>query len=124
MILKKSSVGIIQFLLALAFMYFGYMKLTASPLHVENFTEVYGYGKIIMYGVGAVEVTSAIGLLIGFWKKGFVPISSGSLAVLMVGATSTHLMVGQGFEIAMKPFIFFVLNVVIFLVSTSESIED
>ena len=124
MILKKFSVGIIQILLAIAFMYFGYMKLTASAIHVENFTEVYGYGTFIMYGVGAVEVTSAIGLLIGFWKKGFLPISSCSLAVLMVGATSTHLMVGQGIEIAMKPFIFLVLNVVIFLVSTSESIED
>lgn len=105
-------------------MYFGYTKLTADPMHVEAFTEVYGYGTTIMYGVGAIEITSAIGLLIGFWKKGFVPISSGALAVLMVGATSTHLMIGQGLEVVIKPFLFFVLNVVIFLISTSESFEE
>jgi hypothetical protein len=57
-------------------------------------------------------------------KKGFVPISSGALAVVMVGAVTTHLKVGQGIEVAMKPFIFFVLSVIIFLVSTSESDED
>lgn len=105
-------------------MYFGYLKLTAHPMHVENFTEVYGYGKTIMYCIGAIEATSGIGLLIGFLKKGFVPISSGALAVVMVGAVTTHLKVGQGIEVAMKPFIFFVLSVVIFLVSTSESDED
>ncbi|MGX9136366.1 DoxX family protein [Rummeliibacillus sp. JY-2-4R] len=111
-------------MLALAFLYFGYKKLMSNPMIVKNFTEVYGYGKLIMYGVGAIEITSAIGLLIGIVKKGFIPISSGALAVLMVGATTTHLMVGQGVEAALKPFIFFVLNVVIFLVSTSESVED
>lgn len=104
-------------------MYFGYLKLTAHPMHVENFTEIYGYGKTIMYGIGAVEVTSAIGLIIGFWKKGFIPISSCALAVIMVGAITTHLMVGQGFGVVMKPFLFFVFSVGIFLISTSESVE-
>ncbi|MBO2536795.1 MULTISPECIES: DoxX family protein [Rummeliibacillus] len=115
---------LIQLLLSLAFMYFGYLKLTSHPMPVANFTEVYGYGKTIMYGIGAIEVTSAIGLLIGFFKKGFLPISSGALAVVMVGAITTHLKIGEGFEVALKPFIFFVLSVIIFLVSTSDSVED
>ncbi|AMX00257.1 DoxX family protein [Rummeliibacillus stabekisii] len=118
--LRKYSAYTIQLLLSVGFMYFGYLKLTAHTMHVANFTEVFGYGKIIMYGVGALEATSGVGLLLGFWKKGFVPISSCILAALMAGAVSTHLMVGQGLDVAIKPFIFFVLSAVIFLIATRE----
>ncbi|HVH96848.1 MAG TPA: DoxX family protein, partial [Bacillus sp. (in: firmicutes)] len=93
----RRTVRIIQGLLVIGFLFFGFMKLSANPMQVEAFNNVYGYGTGFMYVVGAIEIISAIGLLIGYWKKNLVPIFSGVLIVVMAGAVFTHLQAGQGF---------------------------
>lgn len=110
----KWTVRIIQGLLGIGFLLSGFMKLSADPMQVEAFNNVYGYGTGFMYIVGAIEVISAIGLLIGYWKKDLVPIFSGLLAVVMAGAVFTHLQAGQGFGVTMMPFLFLILAVVVF----------
>jgi putative oxidoreductase len=110
----KWTVRILQGLLAIGFLLFGFMKVSANPMQVDAFTNVYGYGTAFMYVVGIVEIISAVGLIIGFWKSNLVPIFSGVLTVVMAGAVFTHLNAGQGFGIAMTPFILLILAVVVF----------
>jgi|GEM_PF-355825 len=111
----KWTVQILQGLLAIGFLLFGFMKVSANPMQVDAFTNIYGYGTSFMYVVGIVEIISAIGLVIGFWKKKLVPIFSGLLVVVMAGAVFTHLMTGQGFGVAMTPFILLILAIIVFL---------
>ncbi len=110
----KWTIRIVQGLLILGYLLFGFMKLSGNPTQVEAFTNVYGYGTGFMYVVGAIEVISAIGLLIGYWKKNLVPIFSGVLTVVMAGAVFTHFQAGQGFGVAMTPFILLILAVILF----------
>ena len=111
----KWTVRILQGLLAIGFLLFGFMKVSANPMQVDAFTNIYGYGTAFMYVVGIVEIISAIGLVIGFWKKNLVPVFSGIIAVVMAGAVFTHLIAGQGFGVAMTPFILLILASIVFL---------
>jgi putative oxidoreductase len=110
----KWTVRILQGLLAIGFLLFGFMKVSANPMQVDAFTNVYGYGIAFMYVVGITEIIAAIGLVIGFWKKKLVPVFSGILTVVMAGAVFTHLIAGQGFGVAMMPFILLILAVIVF----------
>jgi len=111
----KWTVRILQGLLAVGFLLFGFMKVSANPMQVDAFTNIYGYGTGFMYVVGIVEIISAIGLVIGFWKKKPIPIFSGLLVVVMAGAVFTHLMAGQGFGVAMMPLILLILSIIVFV---------
>ncbi|MGG0410158.1 DoxX family protein [Peribacillus simplex] len=111
----KWTVRILQGLLAIGFLLFGFMKVSANPMQVDAFTNVYGYGTGFMYVVGIVEIISAIGLVIGFWKKNLVAVFSGILTVVMAGAVFTHLIAGQGFGVAMMPFILLILAIIVFV---------
>ncbi|OAH53917.1 hypothetical protein AWH48_11660 [Domibacillus aminovorans] len=110
----KWTVRITQGLLAIAFLLFGFMKLSANSMQVDAFNNVYGYGLGFMYVVGAIEVISAIGLLIGYWKKNLVSVFSGVLMMVMAGAVITHIMAGQGFGVAMMPLILLLLAAIVF----------
>ena len=90
------------------------MKVSANPMQVDAFTNVYGYGTGFMYVVGVIEIISAIGLLFGYWKKNLVSVFSGLLTVVMAGAVFTHLNASQGFGVAMTPFILLILAIVLF----------
>lgn len=111
----KWTVRILQGLLAVGFIFFGFMKVSANPMQVEAFTQIYSYGTGFMYVVGAIEIISAIGLLIGYWKKKLVLVFSGLLTIVMAGAVFTHLNSGQGLEVAMTPLILLILAAVVFI---------
>jgi uncharacterized membrane protein YphA (DoxX/SURF4 family) len=111
----KWTVRILQGLLAIGFLLFGFMKVSANPIQVDAFTNIYGYGTTFMYVVGIAEIISAIGLVIGFWKKNLVPVFSGILTVVMAGAVFTHLIAGQGFGVAMMPLILLILAIIVFV---------
>lgn len=113
-IIMKWTVRVLQGLLAVGFLLFGFMKVSANPMQVDAFNNIYGYGTAFMYIVGIIEIIAAIGLIVGYWKKNLVPIFSGLLAIVMAGAVFTHLMAGQGFGVAMTPFILFILAIIVF----------
>ncbi|MGO4272261.1 DoxX family protein [Paenibacillus sp. TAF58] len=106
---------IFQGLLAAAFLMFGFMKLSATPVQVEAFTETYGYGLNAMYVVGAFELLAGIGLIIGFWKPRIAFYSAGIIVVIMAGAMLTHVRSGQGMSTAALPLIFLILALVVVL---------
>ena len=86
---------IVQVLLALAFLAAGAMKLTqpksrlvANLKWAEDFSE----GNIKL--IGLAEVLGALGLVLPMWTgilPWLTPLAAAGLAVLMIGASATHL---------------------------------
>ncbi|WP_088041802.1 DoxX family protein [Bacillus sp. EAC] len=111
----KWILRIIQAILFLAFLLSGIIKLSGNAQMLHDFIEVYGYSKGLMYTIGTFEVLGAIGLFVGFWKNKVTKLASTGLAIIMVGAVYTHLHAGQGFGVAMTPFILLVLTLIIVL---------
>ena len=111
----KWTVRVLQALVGVGFLLFGFMKLSGDPTQVEAFNNIYGYGTGFMYVVGGIEVISAAGLLLGFWKKKLIPAFSGVLVIVMAGAVFTHLQAGQGFGVALTPLILLILSAIVFV---------
>ncbi|CAG7626279.1 DoxX family protein [Paenibacillus allorhizosphaerae] len=111
----KWTVRILQGLLGVGFLLFGFMKLSGDPAQVEAFNNIYGYGTGFMYVVGGVEVLSAAGLILGYWWHKIVPVVSGVLIIVMAGAVFTHLQAGQGFGVAMMPLVLLLLSLIVLL---------
>ena len=78
---------IITVIVALAFLFFGGMKMMSPDQLLQNF-QSWGYPAGSHYVVGALEIFGAIGLL-------FIPHARKAailLAMLMVGAMGTHVL--------------------------------
>ncbi|TDF98792.1 DoxX family protein [Paenibacillus piri] len=97
------TVGIIQGLLAAAYIFFGGMKLTGNRVQAEVFTQNYHFPLAFMYAIGLVELLAAIGLIIGFKMHRVAFYSSGVIALIMAGAMFTHMSLGQGFGVWIIP---------------------
>lgn len=78
----------VQVLLAVAFAYFSYGKLSGAPNTVESF-EAIGVGQWLRYVVGGLEMAGAIGLLV----PGLAGLAALGLAGVMVGAAATEVFV-------------------------------
>ena len=111
----KWIVRILQGLLALAYLMFGYLKLSGNELQAHEFTQTYGYSIGVMYIVGALEILAAIGLLIGFKKPQIAFYSAGILVLIMAGAVATHLKSGQGMSVAAMPLVLLILALIVVL---------
>jgi uncharacterized membrane protein YphA (DoxX/SURF4 family) len=111
----KWTTRIFQGVLAVAFLMFGFMKLSTNPMQVEAFTETYGYGLNAMYVVGTIELLAGIGLIIGFWKPRIAFYSAGIIVIIMAGAMLTHVRSGQGMSTAALPLIFLILALIVVL---------
>jgi putative oxidoreductase len=81
----------VKALLALAFLAAGGAKLGGAAMMVENFAQI-GLGQWFRYVTGALEVIGAILILI----PALAAFGGVLLAVVMVGATVTHLVVLPG----------------------------
>lgn len=86
---------IVAVLLALAFLGAGSAKLSSQPMMVANFA-AWGFPSWFLYVTGAIEVVSAILILI----PRTAPIGTGLLICTMIGALLTHLTHGQAAMIA------------------------
>lgn len=88
---KTISLWVLSGLLAALFLMAGGSKLAGAERHVQGFAH-YGWPDWLRLVVGAVEVTSAVLLLIP--RVAFF--GSGALMVMMAGATYTHLFRAAG----------------------------
>jgi uncharacterized membrane protein YphA (DoxX/SURF4 family) len=108
---------IIQILLAAAFVIFGILKLSTHELQMEVFTSTYGYSVGFMYIVGAVELVTGVGLIIGLWHLRIALLSAGVIAMIMASAMLTHIRSHDGMRTSVPLLIF--LAMAIFLVIRS-----
>ncbi|WP_239696468.1 DoxX family protein [Paenibacillus oryzisoli] len=100
---------IIQFLLAAAYVMFGILKLSTHELQMEVFTSTYGYSVGFMYIIGAVELVSGVGLIIGFWHPRIALLSAGVIAMIMASAMLTHIRSYEGMRTSVLPLLFLLM---------------
>ena len=81
----------LQIVSAALFLMAGSMKLSGAPLMVQMFG-VIGLGQWFRYFTGAIEVVGAVALLI----PSVASYAGAALAVTMVGAIITHLIIVGG----------------------------
>lgn len=82
---------VLQVPLAAVFAFTAWRKFTAHPIPVET-VEALGTGQWLRVAIGCAELAGAVGLLI----PRMAWLASGCLALLMVGATATHLLLIGG----------------------------
>jgi putative oxidoreductase len=85
------GLGALQILAAAAFLLAGFAKLSGQPAMVETFEKV-GVGQWFRYVTGAIEIGSAILLLV----PRLVPVGAALLVCTMTGAVLAHLLILGG----------------------------
>ena len=86
----RATLWVLQILLALAYLSFGYSKLVDAPAAAEIFDRV-GWGDWFQYVVGVLEIAVAIPLLIPrYARRGAI-----ALIVLAVVAIGVHAAIGD-----------------------------
>ena len=81
---------VLQVVLGLAFVGAGGSKLAGAQQMIEDFDR-FGYPRWFMYFTGAVEITGALGALVGIFVPGLAVFGGLLLAATMVGAVFTHI---------------------------------
>lgn len=90
----KVVMWILQGLLVLVFLASGGQKLLGSEQLAAEFVR-FGYPVWFMYVTGLVEVTAALGLLVGFFRPAIMPLAALLLVGTMLGALLTHVRIGD-----------------------------
>jgi hypothetical protein len=75
----------------------------------EEFS-AYGLPDAAFFIVGALKVGSAVALLVGFWIPELVVPAASIIAVLMIGALSMHIKVGDPLKKSMPAFLILVMS--------------
>lgn len=100
----KIALWIMQGLLVLAFLASGGQKLVGTEQIISEFAR-YGYPQWFMYFTGLVEVTGALGLLVGFFRPVVTPFAALLLVGTMLGALFTHVRIGDPLQTLVAPFV-------------------
>ncbi|CAG7608483.1 hypothetical protein PAESOLCIP111_01068 [Paenibacillus solanacearum] len=106
---------IIQVVLGLVFLMFGFMKFGSKQM-VEGFKH-FGYPGWFRLFTGLVEVISGILVLIGIWNGAFAVWGSLLIVITMFGAILTHLKMNDTVKQMMMPIFLFVLGLIVLLIN-------
>jgi putative oxidoreductase len=71
------------------FLAIGSMTVAGRKMFVDNFQH-FGYPQWSRVVMGSLEVLGGLGLLIGIWLPWLAALASAGLALVMLGAVSTH----------------------------------
>lgn len=105
---------ILQVLLGIGFLMFGYQKFTSEDM--KKGFKYFGYSDGFRLFTGAFEMLSAIVIIIGIWVKPLALIGGIMIAVTMIGAILTHMKIKDTFKNMFMPIILLILGaVVVFL---------
>ena len=89
------SSGIIQILLALLFLFAGWMKLI---MPIEEMTQQIPMPGLFLRFIGVCEVLGGLGLVLPWLlgiRPGLIPLAAAGLVIIMMGATVTTITTGQ-----------------------------
>lgn len=106
---------VLQALLGLGFLMFGYAKFT-SPDMAEGFKH-FGYPSWFRIFTGVVEIIAAILLIIGIWNTTFAAWGSFLVVATMIGAILTHIKIKDTLKGTMMSIILFILGLNVFLIN-------
>lgn len=99
---------VLQVLLGIGFLSFGYAKFT-SPDMKEGFKH-FGYPGWFRVFTGIVELIAAIFVLVGIWQLTLAAWGGFLIAATMIGAILTHIKIGDTLKGMMMPIILFILG--------------
>lgn len=108
---------ILQVILGLGFLMFGYQKFTSEDM--KKGFEYFGYGDGFRLFTGSVEVLSAIIIIIGIWIQPLAIIGSIMIVVTMLGAIMTHVKIKDEFKNMLMPIILLILSAIVLVIRLS-----
>ena len=103
---------IVQVVLGLLFVLIGSMTVAGRKMFVENFRR-FGYPQWFRVVTGSLEILGGLGLLIGIWLPWLAALASAGLALVMLGAVSTHLRIREPLQKIALPIVMGALAVVV-----------
>ena len=99
---------ILQVLLGIGFLNFGYTKFK-SPDMVEGFKH-FGYPDWFRIFTGIVEVIAAVIIIIGIWNHTLAALGAFLIVATMIGAIFTHIKIKDTLKGFMMPIILLILG--------------
>jgi uncharacterized membrane protein YphA (DoxX/SURF4 family) len=106
---------ILQVLLGLGFLMFGFMKFGSKQM-VEGFKH-YGYPGWFRVFTGLVELISAALVIAGIWNETLAAWGGLLIAVTMIGAIFTHIKIKDSVKNMMMPIILLILGLIVLLIN-------
>ena len=103
---------VLQVLLGAAFLGAGGQKLAGAEQMVEDFDH-FGYPRWFMYVTGTIEVTGALGVLLGLVRPVAAPFAGLLLAATMTGALATHVRLKDSTQKMVPPTVLLTLSTVV-----------
>lgn len=108
---------VLQVLLGLGFLMFGYQKFTSEDM--KTGFEYFGYSNSFRLFTGFFEILSAAVLIAGIWIKPLATVGGFMIVVTMIGAIFTHMKIKDAVKNMMMPFILLVLGAVVVILNWS-----
>lgn len=108
---------ILQVLLGLGFVMFGYQKFTSEDMK-QGF-HYFGYGDGFRLFTGTVEVLAGIIIFIGIWVKPLATVGGLIIVLTMIGAVLTHIKIKDEFKNMAMPIVLFILGGVVTITNWS-----
>ena len=103
---------LVQVVLGLLFVLIGGMTVAGRKMFVENFRH-FGYPQWFRVVTGSLEVLGGLGLLIGIWLPWLTALASTGLALVMLGAVSTHVRIREPLQKIALPIVMGALAIVV-----------
>ncbi|HEO8422573.1 DoxX family protein [Niallia sp. FSL W8-0635] len=106
---------ILQVLLGVGFLMFGFMKLGSKQM-VEGFKH-YGYPGWFRVFTGLVEILSAVFVIVGIWNETVAAWGGLLIVVTMIGAIITHIKIKDAVKSMMMPIILLLLGFIVLFIN-------
>ncbi|MNC08226.1 hypothetical protein D3C75_558070 [compost metagenome] len=106
---------ILQVILGIGFLMFGFMKFGSKQM-VEGFKH-YGYPGWFRVFTGLVEVISAVLMIAGIWSERIAAWAGLLIVVTMLGAILTHIKIKDPVKQMIMPIILLILGLVVLLIN-------
>ncbi|MCD7034082.1 DoxX family protein [Metabacillus sp. GX 13764] len=104
---------ILQIILGVGFLLFGFMKFGAKQMNEEF--ERYGYSAWFRIVTGIVEIAGAVLVIAGFWNATAAAWGALLISLTMIGALITHIKVKDSFSKSVSPLVFLILGLVVLI---------
>jgi|SRR5699024_4497175 len=106
---------ILQVLLGLGFLMFGFQKFTSEDM--KKGFDYFGYGDGFRVFTGFVEMSAAIIIIVGIWVKPLAVVGGIIIAVTMIGALLTHVKIKDQAKNMVMPFVLLLLGLTVGIIN-------
>ena len=102
---------ILQVLLGIGFILFGYQKFTSEEM--KKGFEYFGYSDSFRLFTGFFEIASAVVIMIGIWVAPLATIGGLMIVATMIGAIMTHIKIKDKIQGMLMPIVLLAMGIVV-----------